>query len=195
MGLFDNIGKSKPISPIEFTDKVAENPIAFIEQDINSATSFAILRTTEGGKYMRGNTLFFSLNGVEVYTDPNNIIFVDTENRTLFIKEYSKVISEIAPEDPQQKQYIILYTDLGYEDGAQEFTLRWEAVQGRTNCYQAIKANAAVIDIDKSIVLVESVAVKDSLSVRQFVKYVQNADMVDKYDGFDIDNFSGSDYI
>lgn len=194
MGWFEN-RSNKPIVPIEFTDKVQENPISFIERDINSATSFAILRTTENGKYMRGNMLFYSLNGVEVYTDPNNIIFVDTINNTLFIKEYSKVINEIAPENPEQKQYILLYTDLGYEDGEDEFPLRWEAVQGRKNAYEAIKVNASVIDIDKSIVIVENVSIKDCLTVRQFVNYIKNADMVDKFDDFDIDTYSGSEYM
>ena len=194
MGWFDN-KSNKPVVQIEFTDKVQENPISFIQKDINTETSFAILKTTENGRYMRGNMLYFSLNGVEVYTDPNNIIFVDTVNNTLFIKEYSKVISEIAPEDPEQKQYILLYTDLGYEDGDQEFPLRWEAAQGRTNAYESIKSNAAVIDIDKSIVIVENVAIKDCLTIREFVDYVKNADMVDKYDGFDINEYIGSDYI
>lgn len=193
MGIFDK--KEKEItSPIEFTDKVQESPISFIEKDINSSTNFAILKTTANGKFMRGKMLFYSLNGVEVYTDPNNIIFVDTINNTLFIREHEKVISEIAPEDPEQRQYIILYTDLGYEDGHEEFPLRWEALQGRTGAYESIKVNAPVIDIDKSIVLVETVPFKDSLTVREFVNYLKNADMVPE-DDFDIDNYSGSEYI
>ena len=187
--------KNSPIIPVEFVEKIQENPISFIDKDINNETSFAILKTTENGRYMRGNMLFYSLNGVEVYTDPNNIIFVDTINNTLFIKEYSKVINEIAPEDPEQKQYILLYTDRGYEDGDKEFPLRWEAVQGRTNAYESIKSNAAVIDVDKSIVIVENVSIKDCLSIRQFVNYIKNADMVDKFDGFDIDTYTGSEYI
>lgn len=186
---------SSPITPIEFTENVQDNPISFIDKDINNETSFAILKTTENGKYMRGNLLFYSLNGVEVYTDPNNIIFVDTVNNTLFIKEYSKVINEIAPKDPEQKQYIILYTDLGYDNGEEEFPLRWEAAQGRLNAYESIKSNAPIIDIDKSIVIVENVAIKDALTVRQFVNYIKNADMVDKFDGFDIDSYSGTEYI
>lgn len=194
MAWFNN-RKNSPIVPIEFNENFQENPISFIDKDINNETSFAILKTTENGKYMRGNMLFYSLNGVEVYTDPNNIIFVDTINNTLFIKEYSKVINEIAPEDPEQKQYILLYTDLGYEDGDKEFPLRWEAVQGRTNAYESIKSNAAVIDVDKSIVIVENVSIKDCLSIRQFVNYIKNADMVDKFDGFDIDTYTGSEYI
>lgn len=186
---------SSPITPVEFTENVQDNPISFIDKDINNETSFAILKTTENGKYMRGNLLFYSLNGVEVYTDPNNIIFVDTVNNTLFIKEYSKVINEIAPKDPEQKQYIILYTDLGYDNGEEEFPLRWEAAQGRLNAYESIKSNAPIIDIDKSIVIVENVAIKDALTVRQFVNYIKNADMVDKFDGFDIDSYSGTEYI
>ena len=185
----------KVIKPIEFTDKPQDKAISFIDKDINSETSFAILKTTENGKYLRGNMLFYSLNGVEVYTDPNNIIFVVTINNTLFIKEYSKVIDEIAPEDPEQKQYILLYTDLGYDEGSESFPLRWEAVTGRTRAYETIKANASVIDIDKSIVLVETVSVKDSLTVREFVNYVRNADMVDLNDGFDIDQFTNSEYV
>lgn len=192
MNWFDK--KEDPINPIEFDSNFRENPIGFIEKDINTSTSFAILKTTEGGKYMRGNTLFYSLNGVEVYTDPDNIIFVDTINNTLFIKEYSKVIKEISPQDPEEKQYIILYTDLGYENTTEEFPLRWEAVQGRLEAYKSIKSNAPVIDIDKSIVLVESVSVRDSLSVREFVNYLKNANMVEE-DGFDIDSYSGTEYI
>lgn len=193
MGFFDN-KPNKPIQPIEFTNKVQENPISFISKDINTETSFAILKTTENGRYMRGNMLFYSLNGVEVYTDPNNIIFVDTVNNTLFIKEYSKVVSEIAPTDPEKRQYIILYTDLGYEEGDTEFPLRYEPVQGRTNAYESIKVNAPIIDIDKSVVLVENVALKDALSVREFVQYIKNADMIEE-DGFDINDYSGSEYF
>lgn len=192
MGLFDS-EKKKPIVPIEFVEKAQESPISFMDRDINTETSFAILRTTSGGKYVRGNMLFYSLNGVEVYTDINNIIFVDTINNTLFIKEYSKVVNEIAPEDPERKQYIILYTDLGYEDGEDSFPLRWESVQGRLNTYDSIKTNAPVIDFDKSLVLVENVPLKDSLTVREFVNYLKNAEFVK--DDFDLDEFGGSEYL
>ena len=85
--------KREIISPIEFVEKFQESPIAFMENEINGAENFAILKTTAGGKFLRGNLLFYKLNGVEVYTDSNNIIFVDTVNNTLFIKEYAKVIN------------------------------------------------------------------------------------------------------
>lgn len=185
--------KREIISPIEFVEKFQESPIAFMENEINGTENFAILKTTAGGKFLRGNLLFYKLNGVEVYTDSNNIIFVDTVNNTLFIKEYAKVINEIAPEDPEKKQYIILYTDLGYENSDEEFPLRWEAVQGRKAAYETIKSNASIIDIDKSIVLAETVAFKDSLTVREFVNYLKNSDYIED-DSFDINDFS-SEYI
>lgn len=183
------------INPIRFTDEKTLNAMTLLSDAVNTPTKFAILKTTENGRWMRGDLLYYRLNGVEVYTQSNNIIFVDLENNLLFIKEYSKVMNEIAPVDPEQKQYYILYTDLGYEDGEEQFPLRWEACHGRTNAYEAIKANANVIDVDKSIVIVESVAIKDCLTVREFVNYVQNADMVDKSDGFSMDDYENSEYI
>lgn len=180
---------------VEFIDKIQENPIYFLEDNINSSSTFAILKTTQNGKYMRGNLLYYSMNGVEIYTDSNNIIFVDAINHTLFVREYEKVEREINPQDPEEKQYILLYVDLTEEDDEGEVPLRWEAVQGRNHAYESIKANAPVIDTDKSLVLVETVPYKDSLSVRQFVKYLQNSDMVDKYDGFDIDTYGDGEYL
>ena len=88
----------------------------------------------------------------------------------------------------------MLYTDLGYENDEEEFPLRWEAVSGRSQAYENIKVNAPVIDIDKSLVLVETVAFKDSLTVRQFIDYMKNGGFI-KDETFDINDFSGSDYI
>lgn len=192
------LGKDKIAeSPVEFFDpnneKIQQSPISFMDKDINTETSFAITKLTAGGSFMRGNMLYYKLKGVEVYTEQNNIIFVDTINNTLFIREYEKVINEIAPEDPENRQYILLYTDLGYEEADSGFPLRWESSIGRIETYENIKANISVIDVDKSIVLTENVAVKDALTVRAFVKYLQNADLVKK-DDFDIDQYS-SDYI
>lgn len=192
MSLFDKNKQKEIITPIIFGEDVVEKPISFFDKEINTETSFAILKTTAGGKYMRGDMLFYSLNGVEVYTEANNIIFVDTVNNTLFIKEYAKVIREISPEDPETKQYIILYKDIDTDDGTDP--LRWESVQGRTNTYETIKVNAPVLDVDKSIVIVENVPIKDCLSVREFVKYVQNANMVEP-DDFDIDMYASTEYI
>ena len=183
-----------PVTFIEQGEDFRSSPVSYIEHDINGIDKFAILKTTENGKYMRGNTLYYKLDGVEIYTEPTNIIFVDLKNKTMFIREYEKVLKEINPDDPEQRQYVLLYTDIGYENSEEEFPLRWEAVSGRSQAYENIKANAAVIDIDKSLVLVETVAFKDSLTVRQFVEYLKNGSFV-KDETFNINDFSGSEYI
>ena len=188
--------EKKPIKQaIEFVEKGSvESPISTINREINGDTNFAITKLTENGKYVRGNLLFYSLNGVEVYTEANNIIFVDLVNNVLFIREYEKMIQDISPEDPEQKQYIVLYTDISSNESEEErIPLRWEAYTGRMNTYEAIKVNAPIIDIDKSIVVVESVALKDCLSVREFVEYLKNANLAEK-DDFDINDYS-SKYI
>jgi hypothetical protein len=187
--------KEKPISPVTFFEKGhKENPVVFMDKEVNTETNFAILRTTANGKYVRGKMLFYSMNGVEVYTELNNVIFVDTVNKTMFVRQYDKVVNEIAPSDPEQRQYIILYTDLGYENSDEGFPLRWESVTGRTTAYDSIKVNAPVIDVDKSLVLVENVPMKDSLTVRQFMNYIKNSDIIQD-ENFEINDFAGSEYV
>lgn len=193
--MFDEF-KKKIINPIEFIkpgESYSTAPIEKLEQ-VNGVTSFAILKTTEGGKYMRGNMLYYYLNGVSIYTDANNIIFVDTTNNTMWVREYEKVLKEIEPDNPEEKQYILLYTDLYYEDDEVEYPFRWEAITGRTNAYENIKINAPVIDLDKSLVLVETVAFKDCLTVRQFVDYLKNANLIED-DTFSTEDYASSDYI
>ena len=172
------------------------SPFSSIENNVNSPTKFAINKLTENGKYRRGGMLYYSFNGVEIYTDEDNVIFVNTENNTLFIRRNDKLEAEINPKDPEQKQYIILYTDLGWDEvgNEDEFPLRWEAVTGRLEAYENIKNNAAVIDIDKSIVLAETVAIKDALTVREFMNYLKNSQLIVD-ESFDINDFCSGDYI
>ena len=190
--------KKERIKPFEFIkpgEKFQLDAINWIEKDINGTTRFAITKLTAGGKFMRGGKLFFELNGIQIYTEDTNVIFVDTNNNTIFIKDYEKVQKEINPDNPEERQYILLYTDLGYESAGneEEFPLRWEAVSGRTAAYDNIKLNASVIDIDKSLVLVESVPFKDSLTVRQFAEYLKNSDIIQDTT-FDINDYSSSEY-
>lgn len=184
------------VSPIEFVGKgVRQSPIYKIDNAVNGPTRFAILKTTDHGKWMRGGMLYYSLNGVSIYTDDTNIIFVNTDTNTMFVRNNDRVEAEINPSNPESKEYIILFTDLGYDSeySDDEFPLRWESVTGRTMAYETIKANAEIIDIDKSIVLAETVAIKDALSVREFINYLKNSDLIDD-DSFDINDYS-SEYI
>ena len=61
-------------------------------------------------------------------------------------------------------------------------------------CYESIKSNAPVIDVDKSLVLTETVPLKDSLTVRQFMNYLKNSNIIND-ENFEINDFSGSEYI
>ena len=181
--------QKEPIQPIKFIDPdkdTAYKPIKFMDKDPNSRFNYAILKTTENGRYVRGNMLWYILNGVEIYTNINNVIFVDEANKCLFIRDNSSVVDEITPADPESKQYIILYTDFNFEDN--EDPLRWESYIGRSNAYEAIKSNKYEIDPDRSLVLVDNVKLEDSLSVREFVEYLVNANIVeDEIDFDDID--------
>ena len=194
MSLFGKkINEDQPKSPFIETNKNTTSPFNNITNNINGTTRFAITKDTENGKYNAAGMLYYKLNGVEIYTELNNIIFVDTNANTLVIKEYANVSANINPSSAEEKQYIVLYTDLGYESDQEEFPLRWESYIGRNDTYESIKANLSVIDIDKSLVLVDTVPVKDALTIREFIKYLQNAEYVDKEE-IDIDDFIGSYY-
>ena len=194
MGLLDD-DQNKLFNPVVFHEGPFKGfkPVTNIESEIDGEDRFAISSLTDNGKYLVNGFLYYKFNGVEIYTDKNNIIFVDVINKRLFIREYSKVTAGINPSNPETKQYIILYSDIGGDESDSEFPFRWEACQGRQNAYDYIKSNAAVIDIDKSIIVVEDVPIKDCLTVRQFVKFLKNSNMVDEYDGFEIDDYYGSD--
>lgn len=168
-------------------DNIKINPIYMIEDHPNDKDRFAILRTTENGKYVRGDSLFFRLGGFEIYTEINNAIFVDLKNKTVFIKEYQKVMEEITPVDPEKRQYIIMMKCC---DSDGDYYL-WEAMEGRSTMYNYIVDNidSQNIDPQKSFVLTENVPYKDALTVYQFIQYLKNADLVGD-DGFDIDDWT-----
>jgi hypothetical protein len=193
--MFNNDKKiQKAISFIGKDGKYQKSPISKIKNEINGALRFAITKDTSNGRWVNGDLLFYEINGVSIYTDLNNVIFVNLETDTMFIRNNGNVSEEINPSDPEKKEYIVLYTDLGYEDNNEEFPLRWESFTGRTNVYNAIKANIEVIDIDKSIVLAETVNIKDALSVREFMNYIKNANLIEDDEDFDINEYS-SEYI
>lgn len=177
-----------PINPLSFhkEDNVIINPFKIVDNHPNDKTKFAILKTTENGKYVRGGLLFFNFNGVEIYTEINNAIFVDTVNNSIFIKEYQKVIDEITPVDPSEKQYILLMK-IEDQDGPSYI---WEAMQGRETAYKYIINNIDELNInpEESFVLVETVPYKNALTITGFIKYLQNAELVDPNE-IDIDEY------
>jgi hypothetical protein len=117
-------------------------------------------------------------------------------NKSLTIRKASDVINEIAPTNPEQKQYIILFVDMGYDETSEDIPLRWESYIGRQNAYQSLLTQISVIDLDRSKILVDNVPLKDSLSVRKFLEYLKNANLVPE-DDFDLDSYEyeDEDYI
>jgi hypothetical protein len=188
MGKFD-IG-NKPKKPFVYTGKKPINPFYKIETETNGPDRFAIIKTTDNGKYIRGNMLFYNYKGIEIYTDINNAIFVDTINNTLTIRDYSKTLEEINPTDPEDRQYVLIIVsdEDAEDDGLNMYT--WDAMIGRTTMYNYIVNNIDIkyIDPDKSIVLTDNVALKDALSVTQFVNYLKNGNLVPE-DDFNIDDY------
>lgn len=179
--------------PVTFIDKEkGYSPVTFMDQNINGEARFVITRFTENGAYVVGDSLYYKMNDVEIYTSVNNIIMVDTIAKTFFVKEFdTKIQGNVNPVDPEKRQYIVLYMELGADP--EDTILRWEAYEGRTNAIEALKINAPVIDIDRSIVITENVPFKDALSVRKFFNYLQNADIISGEEEFNINDYSGSD--
>ena len=126
---------------------------------------------------------------------------VNLKMNTLFVLDESKtnnVTNTVNTTNPEEKEYIILYvlltTEPGEEDnGIPEDAYRWESIVGRTSAYDSIKVNAPVIDVDKSLVLVDNVPLKDALTVREFINYLKNSNIIID-ESFDIEDYS-SEYI
>ena len=191
----DKYDSNKPIEPIKFIDEIKpEKPIKRLEE-VNGTRNFAITKLTEGGKFVSGGTqLHYVMKDVEIYTELDNIIFVDLDNNSIFIRKFENVENTINTKDPKNRQYILLYTDLGFNDDYNEFPLRWESYTGRDAAYESVKINLPVIDIDKSIVLTDNVALKDAITVREFIEHLQNAGFVDP-DDIILEEYSSSEYI
>lgn len=187
---------NKIIQPITFVDDDSwrQKSLDYIDKNVNGEDNFAITKLTNNGEFVRGNHLYYKMKDIEIYTELDNIIFVDLHNNSLYIKQFVKVEKSLEQKDPQYREYVLLLTDLGYEESDENFKFRWEAVTGRNQAYEALKVNLPVIDIDKSIVLVDNVTLKDSLTVREFISYLQNSNYVDPEE-IDLNDFTGSEYI
>lgn len=177
-----------PKKPFTFVDnkEQKQQAFSFLKDNINSDTKFVINRLTDNGAYVKGGMLYFRINGVDIFTDLDHSIFVDKKNNSVVIKTADNLANIKDSTDPEMKQYIILIYNTNPD--LEEF--RWESMTGRSIMYEYIKNNIEDIDPDKSIILTENVAIKDAFTVSQFIKYLQNASLVEE-DDFDIEMYSG----
>lgn len=177
-----------PKKPFSFVDnkEQKQQAFSFLKDNINSDSKFVINRLTDNGAYVKGGMLYFRINGVDIFTDLDHSIFVDKKNNSVVIKTADNLANIKDLTDPEMKQYIILIYNTNPD--LEEF--RWESMTGRSIMYEYIKNNIEDIDPDKSIILTENVAIKDAFTVSQFIKYLQNASLVEE-DDFDIEMYSG----
>ncbi len=160
------------------------NPIYKIDEERNSPDRFVIVKTTANGRFLIGNMLHYNYGGIDIITDSDNAIFVDTIGKTVFIREFDKALREIAPIDPEQRQYVMLLFNPTEDDHPSE----WQSVVGRLNAYQWIKNNIELFDPQQSLVLTENVTLKDALTISQFIKYLKNGEIIGD-DGFNIEDY------
>ena len=183
---------------IQQEENKAKNPFVFYKKDepikpfvkldeaVNDVKQFAITKATENGKYIRGGQLWFKMNGVEIFVDIDSIIYVDLENNNFIVKDGKKVLNEITPTDPETRQYVLLMKCI---DNNTEF-YQWESMEGRTETYNYIVDNIDILNIypEESFVLTENVALKDALTIAEFVRYLKNSELVEE-DGFNIEEY------
>lgn len=176
---------NQPKKAFTFSDKKPQ-AISFTNDNINDIDHFVINRLTDNGAYVKAGMLYFRFNGVDIFTDVNHSIFVNKKNNSIVVQPANNLKNIEDTTDPELRQYIILIygTDEDLE------TYRWESMTGRSIMYEYIKNNIDSIDPDNSIILTENVAVKDAFTVSQFVKYLQNSNLIEDEDYFDIDLYS-----
>ena len=125
----------KPKSPFTFVENQSQKqkPFSFIDNNIEGEKKFVINRLTDNGAYVKGGMLYFRLNGVDIFTETTNSIFVDKSNNSVIIRPANN-LQNIEEEnvDPEQRQYILLMYG-----GETDETYYWESMTGRV--YQFVK--------------------------------------------------------
>lgn len=80
---------------------------------------------------------------------------------------------------PEVKEYLVLTQNS--EDGTTEF----QFIIGRSATYEYLKSVIDTIDLDESYVIVETVKIKDRITVYEFLKMCKDRQLFD--DDFDVD--------
>lgn len=137
-----------------------------------------IVITKNDPVHVRDNRLYFNYKGIAIYADIDNIIYIDKNSDTIQIIKHK----ELAP--PEQREYLLL---LVYHDEELENT--FQGYIGRQNVFDFIKSIIEEIDIEKSLIIAETVQFKDALNIYEFMKECILNDMVLNDDGFDIEEY------
>ncbi len=175
----------KPINPFIFLDdqpKKAESPLIFLDKESNSQDVFAITKTTDNGRYVKGGMLYYKMFDVEIFADLEATIYVNLIEKSYTVK-LNKSNNSVAPTNAETQQYVIMFSPIDEEE---EYI--WKSIEGRQNCYELIKQEMVgyLYDPDKCFVLTGAVSLNDCLSVTEFVNYLKNGNFDFADDDFEI---------
>ena len=142
----------------------------------DKSNTHEIVITSDDREYVRGDKLCVTYNGIEIYADLNQIIYINTKNNTVYIKENKKL------SEPENREYLILLASF---DG----TNTYQGILGRQATFDYLKGIIEEIDVDSSMILAETVAFKDSITIYEFMKKCIDEELVQNDDGFDIEDY------
>ena len=162
-------------NPISFSDDWKSKGIYFLGDTNNNSE---IVITKNDRAYVRGDQLYFKYKDINIYTDLDNIIYINTKTDIIQIKKYK----ELSP--PEEREYLIL---LVYYD--EELPNTYQGFIGRQNVFDYLKSIAEEIDIEQSLILVETVEFKNAINIYEFMKECILNGTVENNDGFDIEEY------
>lgn len=165
----------KKINAINFSDNWKKNGIYFLGDENNTKE---IVITKNDKQYIRGNQLYVEYNGSHIYASLDSVIYINTITNVIQIDKYK----ELTP--PDQRQYLVL---LEYYD--EELQNTYQGFVGRQTVFDYIKSIAEEIDLNKSLILTETVQYKDAINIYDFMKECILTGSVKNDDGFDIDEY------
>lgn len=164
-----------PKNAIYFSDDDKRNSIHFFEHN----ESGEIIISKNDKMCIRGDKLYFKYNDIDIYTELDNVICIDTDNDIIKIMRYK----ELSP--PDEREYLVL---LSYYD--ESISNTYQGVVGRQNVFDYIKSIVEDIDINKSIILAETVEFRNAISIYDFMKECILSESVKNDDGFDIEEYN-----
>ena len=168
------MAKKEVLRFFEDNENWKPNAIYFMGDESNE---HEIVITSDDREYVRGDKLYVQYNDVDIYADLNQVIYINTKTNMVYIKENKK----LSP--PEEREYLVL---LSFYEGEQN---TYQGIVGRQNTFDYLKSIIEAIDIGSSMVLAETVAFKDSITVYDFMKRCIEDDMVQNNDGFDIEEY------
>ena len=166
---------------------MANNAIRFFDENekremiytLGEKKNNEIVISSENREYVRGDKLYIEYKGAKIYADLDQVIYINTSTDVVMIKENKKLTA------PEERQYLVL---LHYEEDDSNNT--FQGIVGRQETFDFLKACIDEIDITNSLVLAETVAFKDAISVYEFMHRCIIDEMVTNDDGFDIEEYN-----